>query len=62
MAVSFSDVNSDLKPENILLDGDGHVMITDFGLCKEDMSETGTTHTFCGSPEYLGMCETGTLS
>jgi len=43
----------DLKPENILLDQDGHVMITDFGLCKEDVSETGTTHTFCGSPEYL---------
>eukprot|EP00698_Gefionella_okellyi_P005112 TRINITY_DN14693_c0_g1_i1.p1 TRINITY_DN14693_c0_g1~~TRINITY_DN14693_c0_g1_i1.p1 ORF type:complete len:441 (+),score=98.79 TRINITY_DN14693_c0_g1_i1:75-1397(+) len=43
----------DLKPENILLDQDGHVMLTDFGLCKEDVSETGTTHTFCGSPEYL---------
>jgi len=25
----------DLKPENILLDRYGHVVLTDFGLCKE---------------------------
>jgi serine/threonine protein kinase len=46
-------VYRDLKPENILLDSDGHVMLTDFGLCKEDMTATSETHTFCGSPEYL---------
>lgn len=48
-------VYRDLKPENILLDSEGHVMLTDFGLCKEDMTATSETHTFCGSPEYLGM-------
>lgn len=43
----------DLKPENILLDGGGHVMLTDFGLCKEGVAVGGVTHTFCGTPEYL---------
>lgn len=43
----------DLKPENILLDSDGHVILTDFGLCKEGLRERETTNTFCGTPEYL---------
>ena len=43
----------DLKPENILLDKDGHVMLTDFGLCKEHMGPDDVTGTFCGTPEYL---------
>lgn len=43
----------DLKPENILLDYKGHVVLTDFGLSKEGLSEKGTTTTFCGTPEYL---------
>ncbi|KAI7690337.1 Serine/threonine-protein kinase Sgk3 [Sarcoptes scabiei] len=43
----------DLKPENILLDSDGHVVLTDFGLCKEGLRERDTTNTFCGTPEYL---------
>ncbi|XP_039623839.1 serine/threonine-protein kinase Sgk2 [Polypterus senegalus] len=50
---SLNIVYRDLKPENILLDSQGHVVLTDFGLCKEGIEPEGTTTTFCGTPEYL---------
>ncbi|NXC61096.1 SGK3 kinase, partial [Aleadryas rufinucha] len=50
---SINIVYRDLKPENILLDSLGHVVLTDFGLCKEGIATSDTTATFCGTPEYL---------
>lgn len=44
----------DLKPDNIVFDIQGHAMLTDFGLSKEDVSgfDRGAT-SFCGSIAYL---------
>ncbi|XP_052248346.1 ribosomal protein S6 kinase beta-1-like [Dreissena polymorpha] len=50
---SHGIVYRDLKPENILLDLQGHVKLTDFGLCKESVLEGSVTHTFCGTIEYM---------
>ncbi|WFD35709.1 non-specific serine/threonine protein kinase [Malassezia cuniculi] len=49
----FHVIYRDLKPENILLDYTGHIALCDFGLCKLNMGDEETTHTFCGTPEYL---------
>lgn len=44
----------DLKPDNILLDADGHAMLTDFGLSKEQVPDHFTgAKSFCGSVAYL---------
>lgn len=40
---------SDLKLENILIDGDGHVLLTDFGLSQPNEEK----YTVAGTREYL---------
>jgi len=45
----------DLKPENIMLNREGHIKLTDFGMCHVPNVESSEdrTFTFCGTVEYM---------
>lgn len=59
LALEFLHSNNivyrDLKLENILMDVEGHIVLTDFGLSKDNVDDitANSLQTFCGTVEYM---------
>jgi serine/threonine protein kinase len=57
LAIRFLHENGviyrDLKLDNVLLAQDGHIKLTDYGMCKQNSKEDENASTFCGTPNYM---------
>ena len=43
----------DIKLDNVLLANDGHIKLTDYGMCKQGIKGDEKASTFCGTPNYM---------
>lgn len=61
---SHNIIHRDVRLENILLDRDGHIKISDLGLCKVNAEHGKNYKGFCGSIKYMTpeFVENGTCS
>lgn len=51
--ISTINFEQSLNVKTMFFSRQGHIVLTDFGLCKEGIESSGTTSTFCGTPEVI---------